>query len=183
MRRLIWIFAGRTSLIISLLKDSVSVVDIAAVCFMSRDCVTFFVVCPSSSRWLDKSKYSENAKIPPRSYLGEDAVTKRKWKKKKNEEKINKNGPFSAIHRSHIPPAFANRQQALFSLIQYKVLPNACTKFQNPRSSSSWEIFDGKKVYTQTNTQSLLWKRKKNKLYSHYILQRPVGIINDVWTI
>ena len=34
------------------------------------------------------------------------------------------------------------------------VIPNVCTKFQNPKHSSSWEIFDEKKVYTQTNTHT-----------------------------
>ena len=32
------------------------------------------------------------------------------------------------------------------------IIPNVCTKFQNPGSSSSREIFDEKKVYTHTNT-------------------------------
>ena len=63
---------------------------------------------------------------------------------------------------SRISPAFANRQQALFSLTQYKVLPNACTKFQNPRSSSSWEIFDGKKrLHANKHTIIVMEKEKK----------------------
>ena len=45
----------------------------------------------------------------------------------------------------------------LFNKIQ-QVIPNICTKFQNPRFSSSWEIFDKKKrVYTHTPTN---WKDK-----------------------
>ena len=41
----------------------------------------------------------------------------------------------------------------LFCTIQ-QVIPSICTKFQNPKCSSSWEIFDGKKVYTQTHTHN-----------------------------
>ena len=55
-----------------------------------------------------------------------------------------------------------------FSLTQYnKLIPNICTIFQNPRFSSSWEIFDEKKVYTHM----LLLKRQK--LYTPYILRIP----------
>ena len=35
----------------------------------------------------------------------------------------------------------------------------ANTKFQNPRCSSSWEIFDEKKDNTHTHRQTLLWQR------------------------
>ena len=50
-----------------------------------------------------------------------------------------------------------------------QIIPNICTKFQNPRLSSSWEIFDEKKnlhtnmhthTHTHTHTQTLLLKRQ-----------------------
>ena len=34
------------------------------------------------------------------------------------------------------------------------ITPNVCTEFQNPRYSSSWEIFDERKKYTQTDKQT-----------------------------
>ena len=45
------------------------------------------------------------------------------------------------------------------------VIPNVCTKFQNPKSSSFREIFDRKKL-TNTHTH----KQKRQKLYTPYIL-------------
>ena len=57
-----------------------------------------------------------------------------------------------------------------------QVIPNICTKFQNPRFSSFWEIFGEKKSlhthpHTNTHTQTLLLKRQK--LYTPYILRIP----------
>ena len=55
-----------------------------------------------------------------------------------------------------------------------QVIPNICTKFQNPRFSSSWEIFDGKKslhTHTHTHIPTLLLNRQK--LYTPYILCIP----------
>ena len=46
------------------------------------------------------------------------------------------------------------------------VIPNLCTKFHNPTSSSSWEIFDGKKVYRQTNIVT----KKAKTIYPLYTL-------------
>ena len=41
-----------------------------------------------------------------------------------------------------------SRRRLILSYTIQKVIPNVCTKFQNPRFSSSWEIFDENKVYT-----------------------------------
>ena len=43
------------------------------------------------------------------------------------------------------------------------VIPIVCTKFQNPRHSSSWKIFEEKKVYTQTEKAKTLYP-----LYTSY---------------
>ena len=45
-----------------------------------------------------------------------------------------------------------SRRRLILSYTIQQVIPNICTKFQNPTFSSSWEIFDEKKVYTQTHT-------------------------------
>ena len=58
-----------------------------------------------------------------------------------------------------------DKQEEAYTMQQ--VIPNICTKFQNPKFSSSWEIFDEKKVYTHTQ---LL---KRQKLYTPYKLRIP----------
>ena len=45
-----------------------------------------------------------------------------------------------------------SRRKLSLSYTMQQVIPNICTKFQNPRCSSSWEISDRKKVYTHTHT-------------------------------
>ena len=47
-----------------------------------------------------------------------------------------------------------SRRRLILSYTIQQVIPNICTKFQNPRFSSSWEIFDTKKVYTHTHTHT-----------------------------
>ena len=68
-----------------------------------------------------------------------------------------------------------SRRRLILSYTIQQVIPNICTKFQNPRFSSSWEIVDKKNVYTHTPThpQTLLLKRQK--LYTPYIL-RILGV-------
>ena len=56
-----------------------------------------------------------------------------------------------------------SRRKLFLSYTIQQVIPNICTKFQNPMSSSSWEIFDEKKVYTQTPSHTherCYWKDK-----------------------
>ena len=57
-----------------------------------------------------------------------------------------------------------------FSLTQYKS-SNVCTKFQYPWYSSSWEIFDGKKVHTDRQT---MLTEKTETIYSLYTLYARV---------
>ena len=58
------------------------------------------------------------------------------------------------------------RRRMILSYTIQQVIPNICTKIQNPRFSSSGEIFDAKKVYTHTDQhththpQTLLLKDK-----------------------
>ena len=51
----------------------------------------------------------------------------------------------------------SRRRLILFHTIQ-QVIPNICTKFQNPRRSSSWEIFD-----TLSLCITLEWEMEKRK--------------------
>ena len=54
----------------------------------------------------------------------------------------------------------------LFYTVQ-QVIPNICTKFQNPRHSSSWEIFDTNFPMYYTGEME---KRKKKAKLNHRIL-------------
>ena len=56
-----------------------------------------------------------------------------------------------------------SRKLILFYTIQ-QFIPNICTKFQNPKCSSSWEIFEEKNVYTHTITE------KTKTIYPLYTL-------------
>ena len=54
-----------------------------------------------------------------------------------------------------------SRRRLILSYTIQEVIPNICTKFQNPRCSSSWEIFDEKKsLHTHTHTHNYWWKDK-----------------------
>ena len=45
-----------------------------------------------------------------------------------------------------------SRRRLILSYTIQQVIPNICTKFQNPRFNNSWEIFDEKKgLHTTTN--------------------------------
>ena len=58
-----------------------------------------------------------------------------------------------------------SRRRLILSYTIQQVIPNICTKFKNPRCSSSWEIFDEKKsLHTHKHTQLL----KRQKLYTAY---------------
>ena len=64
------------------------------------------------------------------------------------------------------------RRRLILSYTIQQVIPNICTKFQNLKFSSSWEIFDEKKkmfTHNTTHPQTLLLKRQK--LYTTYILR------------
>ena len=68
------------------------------------------------------------------------------------------------------------RRRLILSYTIQQIIPNICTKFQNPRCSSSWEIFYEKKFThtpTQTNKHTQLLKRQI--LYTPYIL-RMLGV-------
>ena len=69
-------------------------------------------------------------------------------KKKKNKE----NGQIKGMIRSSMLIPFYAIQQ---------VIPNICTKFQNPRRSSSWEIFDTNFPMYYTGVRD--WKKEKWK--------------------
>ena len=65
-----------------------------------------------------------------------------------------------------------SRRRLILSYTIQQVIPNICTKFQNPRFSSSWQIFDEKKkvykhthtnTYTHTNTDT----EKTKTIYPH----------------
>ena len=63
------------------------------------------------------------------------------------------------------------RRRLILSYTIQEVIPNICTKFQNPKFSSSWEIFDEKKSLhshsqSHTHTHTIT---EKTKLYTPYI--------------
>ena len=68
-----------------------------------------------------------------------------------------------------------SRRRLILSYTIQQVIPNICIKFQNPRFSSSWEIFDEKKsLHTHTNTHTITEKTKTMyPLYTSY-----TGVIN-----
>ena len=60
---------------------------------------------------------------------------------------------------------------SMWLILQYivqHVITKLCTKFQDSRSSSSWEIFDEKKVYSQTDGHTNILT-KRQKLYNPYM--------------
>ena len=65
-----------------------------------------------------------------------------------------------------------SRRRLILSYTIQQIIPNICTKFQNPRFNSSWEIFDEKKVYTHTHQHThkhCYWKDKNYiPLYTLY---------------
>ena len=66
-----------------------------------------------------------------------------------------------------------SKRKLILSYTIQQVIPNICTKFQSPRCSSFWEIFDKKKsLHIHTHKQTLL--RKRQKLYAPDILCIPV---------
>ena len=68
-----------------------------------------------------------------------------------------------------------SRRMLILSYTIQQVIPNICTKFQTPRFSSTWEIFDEKKSLP-THPQTLLLKRQT--IYLLYTLYTG-GIINQ----
>ena len=70
---------------------------------------------------------------------------------------------------SRIPMAGANQSTSLILSYRTQVIPNVCTKFQNPRSISSWEIFNAKFTHTQTNTPRNIAMKKKYKKNKHLL--------------
>ena len=82
-----------------------------------------------------------------------------------------------------------SRRRLSLSYTIQQVIPNICTKFQNPRFSVPEKSLTKKKSlhttpppppHTHTNTQTLLLKRQK--LYTPYIL-RVLAIPPDVGAI
>ena len=74
-------------------------------------------------------------KSSTKTFIGE----KEKWTNKGNDKHEDAN---SVLHNN-------------------QVIPNVCTKFQNPRYSSSWEILDEKKnLHTDTQTNIVTEKTK-----------------------
>ena len=72
-----------------------------------------------------------------------------------------------------------NRRRLILSYTIQQVIPNICTKFQNPRHSSSREIFDEKNsLHTNTVTEktktiyplytSYTGGIKMNRIYRYY---------------
>ena len=55
-----------------------------------------------------------------------------------------------------------SRRRLILSNTIQQVISNICTKFQNPRFSISWEIFDERK-FTLTHTHTKKKKKKKKK--------------------
>ena len=64
-----------------------------------------------------------------------------------------------------------SRRRLILSYTIQQVIPNFCTKFQNPRFSSSWEIFD-EKVYTHTHTNIVSEKTKT--IYPQFTVKREI---------
>ena len=72
-----------------------------------------------------------------------------------------------------------SRRRLILSYTIQEVIPNVCTTFQNPRFSSSWEIFDEKKKFTHTHTNIVTEKTKT--IYPLYTSYRGGGIIILSW--
>ena len=61
---------------------------------------------------------------------------------------------------------------AVFCFAIQLITIKLCTKFQNPNPSSCWEIFDGKKVYRQTDKQTNKITEKPKTIYPLYTSYR-----------
>ena len=62
-----------------------------------------------------------------------------------------------------------SRRRLILSYTIQQVIPNICTKFQNPRFSSSCKIFDEKKKFTHTHANIVTEKTKTiYPLYTSY---------------
>ena len=77
----------------------------------------------------------------------------------------------------------SRRRLILFYTIQ-QVIPKICTKFQNPRRISSWEIFDERRKSLHTHTYTITEKTKTiYPLYTSYargIIKRKISRRNLV---
>ena len=60
-----------------------------------------------------------------------------------------------------------SRRRLILSYTIQEVIPNICTGFQNPRFSSSWEIFDEKKSL-QTHPKTNIVTEKTKTIYPLY---------------
>ena len=58
-----------------------------------------------------------------------------------------------------------------------------CTKFQSPKSSSCWEIFDRKKVYRQIDTQTNIITEKAKTIYPLYTSYRGYNYIPPIYFV
>ena len=72
-----------------------------------------------------------------------------------------------------------SRRRLSLSYTIQQVISNICTKFQSPRFSSSWEIFDEKKnlhtnihTHTHTHTHTHCYWKDKNYIPSIYFVYR-----------
>ena len=76
-----------------------------------------------------------------------------------------------------------SRRRLILSYTIQQVIPNICTKFQNPRFSGSWEIFDEKKkslhTHTQTHTHTHTQLLKRQKIYTPLYTSYAGGIITE----
>ena len=57
------------------------------------------------------------------------------------------------------------RRRLILSYTIQQVIPNICTNFQNPRFSSSREIFDVKQKFIHTHTHANIVTEKTKTIY------------------
>ena len=70
------------------------------------------------------------------------------------------------------------RRRLILSYTIQHIIPNICTKFQNPRLGSSWEIVDEKKsLHTNAHTNTNIVTEKTKTIYPLYT-SCTRGIIN-----
>ena len=129
-------------------------------CFLSHNIL-------GHSQWV--YKIWRLALIEAENFVTENLLgEKEKWTNKGNDKLQHAE---SLLHntRSHNQHLYqiqrgmiSSSMLTLFYTIQ-QVIPNICTKFQNPRHSSSWEIFD-------TNIPIYYGKMEKNAKINHRIL-------------
>ena len=83
-------------------------------------------------------------------------------------------------HNGQIKGMISSSILILFYTIQ-QVIPNICTKFQNPRCSSSWEVFDTNFPMYCIGVRD--WKRKNGKRRQKLITASWFSFPQHIWPV